>query len=89
MEDDLEKKVQIINAVRKISECLDNRDFVTAAVATEMLPESVDKNPIYAALAIALTAKAEGEKWDNKTKELIEQTAATYKDRCTYFSENK
>lgn len=76
-----------IEDIEGISDRINRKDYLTAAVITEMLPESINKDPIYAILAIELTKLSESKDsgLGNESRELVKRLADVYKTKTSYF----
>jgi len=76
---------EIIKEVENISKKLRGGDFITAAFTIETLPKEINKDPLYAGLAIYLTGMMENEEIGKEAKKLIERMRDFYLNKCSYF----
>jgi hypothetical protein len=80
-----------LEMVAKLEEHLGRGDYVTAATGIEMLPDDIDKNPLYAHIAVKIALNLD--KLQNNDselselgKEVLRDILETYKGKCDYFN---
>ena len=88
------KKIEILDdvfasmdVVQKISHDLKDDNYVSAAIETELLPEEINKDPIYAAFILRLTHSLDKTESTQAKKE-YEHLINHYKNLCSFYEKD-